>query len=187
MYIICGLGNPGKRYEKTRHNVGFMAIDKLAGRLNISVNKLKHNALIGEGRVGTKKVILMKPQTFMNLSGETIRSACDFYKVDPENILVIYDDIDFDAGVLKIRQKGSAGSHNGMKSIVSHLGTTEFPRVRIGVSKPKNGGDLVDFVLGRPDKDEEKLIEEVLDKAADAVISVVEDGVDIAMNRFNSR
>jgi len=133
MYIIVGLGNPGKQYENTRHNVGFNIIDILADEYGISVNKMKYKALIGEGRVGTEKVVLVKPVTYMNLSGESLAEIYNFYKVDTSNIVVIYDDIDLDVGKIRIRKKGSGGTHNGMRSIVKCLGTTDFPRVRVGV------------------------------------------------------
>ena len=149
MYIIVGLGNPGDKYEKTRHNVGFNVIDLLAKEYSIDVSKIKHKALIGEGRVGTEKVILVKPMTYMNLSGESVADICNYYNIDLENLIVIYDDIDLDVGKIRIRKKGSGGTHNGMRSIIKCLGSNEFPRVRVGISKPKNGQDLADFVLSR--------------------------------------
>ena len=155
MYIIVGLGNPGDKYEKTRHNVGFNVIDLLAKEYSIDVSKLKHKALIGEGRVGTEKVILVKPMTYMNLSGESVVDICNYYNVDLENVIVIYDDIDLDVGKIRIRKKGSGGTHNGMRSIIKCLGSNEFPRVRVGISKPKNGQDLADFVLSRFAKEDE--------------------------------
>ena len=142
MYIIVGLGNPGKQYENTRHNVGFNVIDILSEEYGISVTKMKHKALIGEGRVGTEKVVLVKPVTYMNLSGESLAEIYNFYKVETSNIVVIYDDIDLDVGKIRIRKKGSGGTHNGMRSIVKCLGTTDFPRVRVGVSKPEPDRDL---------------------------------------------
>ena len=148
MYIIVGLGNPGKQYENTRHNVGINVIDILAEEYGISVTKMKHKALIGEGRVGTEKVVLVKPVTYMNLSGESLAELYNFYKVDTSDIIVIYDDIDLDVGKIRIRKKGSGGTHNGMRSIVKCLGTTDFPRVRVGVSKPEPGRDLaISFFL----------------------------------------
>lgn len=185
MYIIIGLGNPGKKYEHTRHNAGFDAIDKIAERHGISVNKIKHKALIGEGRIGTEKVVLIKPQTYMNLSGESVISAYQFYKIDIENIIVLYDDIDLDIGKLRIRKKGSAGSHNGMKSIIKCLNTQDFPRVRIGVSKPEQGRDLADFVLSRVPKDMQVCMDEAIEKAADTVEEIVSSGIDKAMNKYN--
>lgn len=185
MYIIVGLGNPGKKYENTRHNAGFDAIDKFADENGIKIDKLKHKALIGEGRIGSEKVILVKPQTYMNLSGESVLSISQFYKVESENIVVLYDDIDLDIGKLRIRKKGSAGSHNGMKSIIKCLGTEDFPRVRIGVSRPPEGWDLADYVLSRVSKEQEKGMLEGIDKAAKTVKEIVNSGLDLAMNKYN--
>ncbi|ABR46395.1 Aminoacyl-tRNA hydrolase [Alkaliphilus metalliredigens QYMF] len=184
MYIIVGLGNPGKKYSGTRHNVGFDVIDLLAHRLGITVNKLKHKALYGEARIGGEKVILAKPQTFMNLSGESIREMMQFYKIDPENLIVIYDDIDVKVGSLRIRQSGSAGTHNGMKSTIYQLQTDAFPRIRIGVGRPEFG-DLSNYVLGSFTKDEIPLMKESLERATLTVESIVIDGIDKAMNRYN--
>ena len=170
MYVVVGLGNPGKQYENTRHNVGFNVIDILAKEYDISVTKIKHKALIGEGRIGSEKVLLVKPQT---------------YKVDLDNIIVIYDDIDLDVGKLRIRKKGSAGTHNGMRSIVKCLGSGDFPRVRVGVSKPMKGQDLADFVLSRFRKEEQADLEIGLEKAYKAVEAMIKENVDIAMNKYN--
>ena len=149
MFIIAGLGNPSAQYEGTRHNVGFDVIDRLSEKYNISVDSKKHRALIGKGIIDGQKVILVKPQTFMNLSGESIRSIIDYYKVDPEQeLLVIYDDISLDVGQLRIREKGSAGGHNGIKNIIDQLGTQVFPRIKIGVGEKPKGYDLADYVLG---------------------------------------
>ena len=185
MYIIVCLGNPGKQYENTRHNVGFNIIDILADEYGISVNKMKYKALIGEGRVGTEKVVLVKPVTYMNLSGESLAEIYNFYKVDTSNIVVIYDDIDLDVGKLRIRKKGSAGTHNGMRSIVKCLGSGDFPRVRVGVSKPMKGQDLADFVLSRFRKEEQADLEIGLEKAYKAVEAMIKENVDIAMNKYN--
>lgn len=185
MYIIVGLGNPGDKYEKTRHNVGFNVIDILAKEYGISVSKIKHKALIGEGRVGSEKVLLVKPQTYMNLSGETLIDIYNYYKVDMENIIVIYDDIDLDVGKIRIRKKGSGGTHNGMRSIIKCLGANDFPRVRVGVSKPKPGQDLADFVLSRFRKEESDDVELGLEKAAKAVDVMIRDNIDLAMNKYN--
>ena len=185
MYIIVGLGNPGKQYENTRHNVGFNIIDILADEYGISVNKMKYKALIGEGRVGSEKVLLVKPQTYMNLSGETLIDIYNYYKVDMENIIVIYDDIDLDVGKIRIRKKGSGGTHNGMRSIIKCLGANDFPRVRVGVSKPKPGQDLADFVLSRFRKEESDDVELGLEKAAKAVDVMIRDNIDLAMNKYN--
>ncbi|RDY23598.1 aminoacyl-tRNA hydrolase [Romboutsia maritimum] len=185
MYVIVGLGNPGKQYENTRHNVGFNVIDILSKEYGISVTKIKHKALIGEGRIGNEKVLLVKPQTYMNLSGETLIDIYKYYKVDLNNIVVIYDDIDLDVGKIRIRKKGSGGTHNGMRSIVKCLGSTEFPRVRVGVSKPALGQDLADFVLSRFRKEENDCLEEGLEKAYRAVDSIIKENIDTAMNKYN--
>ncbi|CEQ32170.1 peptidyl-tRNA hydrolase [[Clostridium] sordellii] len=185
MYVIVGLGNPGKQYEHTRHNVGFDVIDILAKEYGISVTKIKHKAFIGEGRVGSEKVILVKPQTYMNLSGETLIDIYNYYKVDSNNIVVIYDDIDLEVGKIRIRKKGSGGTHNGMRSILKCLGTNEFPRVRIGVSKPRQGQDLADFVLSRFRKEEADDIQDGLEKAAKAVDCMIRENLDLAMNKYN--
>lgn len=184
MFVIVGLGNPGKKFDETRHNVGFETIDLLAQRNNIKVNKLKHKALYGEGFWGGEKVLLVKPQTFMNLSGESVRDIMTFYKVEMENLIVIYDDIDIDVGTLRIRQKGSAGSHNGMRSIIYQLQSDLFPRIRIGVGRPEFG-DLANYVLGRFPKEEVTTMQEVVERAAKATESIVKDGVDKAMNMYN--
>ncbi|SDJ83167.1 aminoacyl-tRNA hydrolase [Natronincola ferrireducens] len=184
MYIIAGLGNPGKRYDGTRHNVGFEAIDLLAHRNGIKVNKLKHKALYGEGFWGGEKVVLVKPQTFMNLSGESLRDMMEFYKLDIKNLIVIYDDVDIEVGTLRIRQKGSSGSHNGMKSIIHQLQSHDFPRIRIGIGKPQYG-DLADYVLGRFSKEEISPTVEAIERAALAVESIVKEGIELAMNRYN--
>jgi PTH1 family peptidyl-tRNA hydrolase len=185
MYVIVGLGNPGKQYEHTRHNVGFDVIDILAKEYGISVTKIKHKALIGEGRVGSEKVLLVKPQTYMNLSGETLVDIYNYYKVDSENIVVIYDDIDLDVGKIRIRKKGSGGTHNGMRSILKCLGTNEFPRVRVGVSKPRPGQDLADFVLSKFRKEESQDIQDGLEKAAKSVDCMIRENIDLAMNKYN--
>ncbi|MGL5328910.1 MAG: aminoacyl-tRNA hydrolase [Peptostreptococcaceae bacterium] len=185
MYVVVGLGNPGKQYDRTRHNVGFDVIDILAKEYDINVSKIKHKALIGEGRVGTEKVLLVKPQTYMNLSGETLIDIYNYYNVDLENIIVIYDDIDLDVGKIRIRKKGSGGTHNGMRSIIKCLGTNDFPRVRVGVSKPRPGQDLADFVLSRFRKEENEDLEIGLEKAARSVDTMIRDNIDLAMNKYN--
>ena len=185
MYVVVGLGNPGKQYEKTRHNVGFDVIDILSKEYDINVSKIKHKALIGEGRVGSEKVILVKPQTYMNLSGETLIDIYNYYKIDMENIIVVYDDIDLDVGKIRIRKKGSGGTHNGMRSITKCLGSNDFPRVRVGVSKPRPGQDLADFVLSRFRKEESDDIELGLEKAAKAVDTMIRENIDLAMNKYN--
>ena len=187
MYIIVGLGNPGKQYENTRHNVGFNVIDMLAEEYSIDVSKAKFKALIGEGRVGSKKVVLVKPVTYMNLSGESLAEIYNFYKVDTQDIVVIYDDIDLDVGKIRIRKKGSGGTHNGMRSIVKCLGTTDFPRVRVGVSKPEPGRDLASFVLSRFSKEEEVDLKEGLKKAVLAIDSIIREDIDLSMNKYNGK
>ena len=186
MYIIAGLGNPGRQYAHTRHNVGFDAIDVLAEKYNIKVENAKGRALTGSGRIEGQSVLLVKPLTYMNLSGESIRAPADYYKVDPEDILVVYDDISLAPGQLRIRAKGSAGGHNGIKSIIAHLGTQEFPRVRVGVGeKPHPDYDMADWVLSKFAGEDLKPITEAIRKAADAVECLIQEGPDKAMNRFN--
>ena len=186
MYVIAGLGNPGKKYENTRHNIGFITIDQLAEKNNIEVSKLKFKALTGEGRIAGQKVVLVKPQTFMNLSGESIQEVMNFYKPEPDHLIVIYDDIDIELGTLRIRKSGSAGTHNGMRSIVQHLGTGGFPRIRIGMGGPSKG-DLVSYVIGGFTKEEVPVLEETVTQAVSAVECIVESGCDLAMNRYNIR
>ncbi|MDO4294661.1 MAG: aminoacyl-tRNA hydrolase [bacterium] len=185
MYIIAGLGNPTKDYEKTRHNVGFMAVDALADKLGISLTERKYRAFCGRGMLGTEKVLLLKPQTYMNNSGESIREAADFFKVDPAHVIVLYDDISLDVGKIRVRAKGSAGGHNGMKSIIQHLGSQEFKRVRVGIGDKPPQMDLADYVLGRFSKADAAVIEEAAKTAADAVTAIVTKGIDAAMNAFN--
>lgn len=185
MYIIVGLGNPGKKYEHTRHNVGFDVIDRFAEKHDIKVDRLKHKALIGEGRIAGEKVVLIKPQTYMNLSGESLISAVNFYKPDMDKVVVVYDDIDIDIGHIRIRKKGSAGSHNGMKSIISNLSTQDFPRFRVGVGRPESGRDLADFVLSRVSKTEEGKMMESIDNTVSALEVMIESDLDLAMNRYN--
>lgn len=188
MKIIAGLGNPTKEYEGTRHNIGFSVIDKLADKYNISMNEKKHKAICGKGMIEGEKVILLKPQTYMNLSGESVADAVNFYKVDPEeDVIIIYDDIDLDVGKLRIRAKGSAGGHNGMKNIIAHLGTQVFPRIRVGVGAKPKDWDLADYVLGRFPKEELPEIEAGRETACEAVKIIVSQGVEAAMNRINGR
>lgn len=186
MFIIAGLGNPGSAYEYTKHNMGFLAIDNLAKRLNINVNRIKFKGLVGEGRIGNEKVVLLKPQTYMNNSGESIREICNFYKVSPENLIVFVDDIDIGFANLKIKKKGSAGTHNGLKSIISQLQSDDFPRIKIGVGKQHQGEDLADFVLSGFSKSEGAQIEKTIDYAVDSAIEIVEHGVESAMNKYNN-
>lgn len=187
MYIIAGLGNPSKEYEKTRHNAGFDTIDLLAEKLGIDLTEKKHRAYCGKGMIGTEKVLLLKPQTFMNNSGESLRDAADFYKVEPEQILVIYDDISLEPGQLRIRMKGSAGGHNGIKSIIAHLKTQDFPRIKIGVGAKPERMDLADYVLSRFSPAEREKMEESFREGAEAVITFLKDGKDAAMNQYNRK
>lgn len=187
MYIIAGLGNPTREYDKTRHNVGFSVIDVLADRYGIAVTEKKHKALYGKGVIEGQKVILAKPQTFMNLSGESIRAMVDFYKVDPTEIIVIYDDISLEPGQLRIRLKGSAGGHNGIKNIIAQLGTQEFPRIKVGVGEKPPRMDLAAYVLSRFSKEEQPLMDEAFREAADAAVMMMTDGPDRAMNHYNTK
>lgn len=187
MYLIAGLGNSTKEYDKTRHNVGFAVIDTLADKYRIDVSEKKHKALCGKGVIEGQKVLLVKPQTFMNLSGESIRAAVDYYKIKPEDIIVIYDDISLDPGQLRIRLKGSAGGHNGIKNIIAHLGTQEFPRIKVGVGAKPPRMDLADYVLSRFSPDEQKLMDEAFKEAAEAAASMMTDGAERAMNHYNTK
>ena len=187
MIIITGLGNPGKQYDKTKHNVGFWVIDKLAKEYNIEVTKFKHKALIGEGNIAGKKVLLVKPQTYMNLSGESIREIIKFYKVPLEQFYVIYDDTSLPLSNVRIREKGSAGGHNGIKNIIAHLGTDIFLRIKVGIGEKPNGWDLADYVLAPFSKDEEPLILSGVDKAYHAVELLLTKGIKEAMNQTNEK
>lgn len=185
MYLIVGLGNPEEEYSNTRHNMGFDTINKIAKQYNIEVNKNKFKGLCGSGIIENKKVILLKPQTYMNLSGESIKETMDFYKIQQENLIIIYDDIDLEAGIIKIRKKGGPGTHNGMKSVISIIKTQEFARVRVGIGKPERKEQLIEYVIGKiPDKDQ-KILDEATTKSKEALIEIIKNGVDIAMNKFN--
>ena len=186
MYVIVGLGNPGKKYENTRHNLGFITIDRLAEENDIKVSKLKFKALTGEGRIGSERVLLVKPQTYMNLSGESVREIMNFYKLEPENLIVIYDDFDIDVGTIRIRKFGSAGTHNGMKSIIFQIQSDRFPRIRIGTGSD-HMGNLADFVTGGFTKGEVPLLEEAVTNAVKACETIISDGTDKAMNLYNSK
>ncbi len=185
MKVIVGLGNPGSEYEKTRHNTGFMVIDKIAEKYNIEIKKEKSKALIGTGDINGEKVMLVKPQTFMNLSGEAVRGIMDFYKESIDNLLVVFDDIDLELGNIRIKERGSAGTHNGMKSVVQNIGTVDFKRVKVGIGKPKGNMDLVNFVLGKFSDDELKILTESIEKAVEAVEIIVSGNVSKAMNLYN--
>jgi PTH1 family peptidyl-tRNA hydrolase len=183
--VIAGLGNPGNKYENTRHNVGFAVIDVLAEKTGIKVNRLKYKGLIGEGAIKGKKVLLVKPQTFMNLSGECLREIVEWYRIPVGNIIVIYDDADLPAGTLRIRPGGSSGTHNGMKSIIYQLQSDEFPRIRIGIGNAPEGWELADYVLARFNADEAGIIGRSVEMAAEAAITIVESGINTAMNLYN--
>ncbi len=185
-YIIAGLGNPGSKYEMTRHNAGFLAIDLFAIEKEINIKRLKFHSLVGEVKIGEKKCLLMKPQTFMNNSGEAIAEAAKFYKIPPEKIIIISDDVSLDVGKIRIRRKGSAGGHNGLKSIISLIGSEDFPRIKIGVGKkPAPEYDLVDWVLGRFPKELEPDLKSALENAAKAIPLIVNGNTDRAMNLYN--
>lgn len=187
-FVIVGLGNPGRKYDGTRHNAGFDVIDELVDRFHIGGPEKFGKSMIGKGRIGDRKVILVKPMTYMNLSGEAVQEIVHYFRIDPANdLVVISDDIDLETGHLRIRKKGSAGGHNGLKNIVQNLGTTDFPRIRVGVGgKPDPDYELMNYVLGHFSGEDKKLMEEATSKAADAVACMVTDGIDLAMNRYNT-
>lgn len=185
LYIIAGLGNPGIKYQDTRHNAGFIVIDILADKYNIKTNQLKHKALIGSGTIEGTKVLLVKPQTYMNNSGESIRGIVEWYKVPLEHVILIYDDVDLPLGKLRVRPKGSSGTHNGMKSVIYHLQSDIFPRIRMGIDKTPEEWDIIDYVLGRFTDDEKKVIFESGLRAAEAVSTIITSGIDEAMKKFN--
>lgn len=186
MYVILGIGNPGKQYENTKHNIGFISLDFLAASLGIQMNKIKFKALVGEGYLGSEKVLLVKPQTYVNLSGESVAEIMNFYKLPPENLIVIYDDINLDAGRIRIRPKGSDGGHNGIKSILYHLKSDNFPRIRLGVGMKPQGYDLADWVLSKFTDEEIKVMSKAVDLVPDMVEEIIKRGASSAMNRFNS-
>lgn len=188
MYIIVGLGNPGRQYEGTRHNIGFQVIDEIAAKHHIGVAEKKHKALVGKGMIQGEKVILVKPQTFMNLSGESVRSVIDYYKIDETaELILILDDVSLQSGQLRIRKKGSAGGHNGLKNVILHLNHDEFMRIRIGIGEKPSGYDLADYVLGHFAKEEEESVLRSIKDASEAVEVLLTDGMDKAMNRFNKK
>ena len=185
-YLIVGLGNPGRQYEITRHNAGFLFMDMLSEKLNVKINKIKYKSVIGEADIAGHRCILMKPQTFMNLSGEAVREACSFYKIPPENVIVIFDDISLPCGGLRIRRKGSAGGHNGIKSIIQCLGSDNFPRIKLGVGeKPHPDYDLADYVLSAFSKDDIPLMKQAMEKGCDALEYIVDGKIDAAMSKFS--
>lgn len=185
MYIIAGLGNPGSKYENTRHNMGFKAIDAIASEFGIDVNRAKFKGLIGEGRIGSEKVILLKPQTYMNLSGQSVREIMNFYKIPEENLIVIYDDFDLPIGSIRVRKSGGPGTHNGMKSVVQELGSRKFPRVRVGIGS--SDGSTIQFVIGKVGKDEQQILNEAAEAAASAASDIIRIGIENAMNIHNTR
>ena len=187
MIIIAGLGNPTKQYEGTRHNAGFRVIDKIADDYGISINKKEFKGLCGSGYIEGQKVLLLKPQTFMNLSGESIRAAADFYKVEPEDVIVIFDDISLEPGNIRIRKKGSAGGHNGIKNIIAMTGTQNFMRIKVGVGEKPKGWDLADYFLGRFDTEDRAKVEEAIQHAIDAAVMMMQGEVDKAMNDYNTK
>lgn len=185
MYLIVGLGNPGEEYENTRHNMGFKTINELAKKYNIILTKTKFKGNYATGIIEGEKVILLEPQTYMNLSGESVKPMLDFYKLTPADLLLIYDDLDVDIGSIKIRKKGGAGTHNGMKSVVNNLGTEEFARIRVGIGKPILKLDMINYVIGYVPKDELDELNKGVKMAADAVVDILKNGIDHAMNKFN--
>ena len=187
MYLIVGLGNPESDYSKTRHNMGFNVINKLASKYAIDINKSKFRGLFGSGIIEGEKVILLKPQTFMNLSGESVIEAMNFYKITPNELIVIYDDFDTDSGAIRIRKTGSAGSHNGMKSVINSINTENFCRVRVGIGRPQNKIDMITYVIGHIPEEEMKILDEGTDIAKDAVAEIIKNGTEIAMNKFNKK
>ena len=185
MYIIAGLGNPGKEYEETRHNAGFKVIDRLSDKYNIDVTEGKFKGLIGKGVIDGNKVILVKPLTYMNNSGECIRAVMDYYKAGTEDLIVIYDDISLAPGKLRLRPRGSAGGHNGIKSIIAHLGTEQFNRIKFGVGDKPKGWDLVDWVLGRFNAQDKEILEQGRDRGCEAVACIMNEGIESGMNKYN--
>lgn len=185
MYLIVGLGNPESEYAKTRHNMGFNVINRIADKYKIDVNSKKYDGLFWMGEIEGEKVILLKPQTYMNDSGRCVIKFKNFYKIVDEKCLVIYDDIDLEKAEIRIRKKGSPGSHNGVKSVTQNLGTQDFPRVRVGIGKPEFKEDLINYVIGKISKDEQELLAKGVEKAKEAVIEIIKNGIDSAMNKFN--
>jgi peptidyl-tRNA hydrolase, PTH1 family len=185
MKLIVGLGNPGKQYDKTRHNIGFEVIDFLSNHYNIPLDKAKFKGNYGIGNIGGEKVILLKPLTYMNLSGESIRPIMDYYNLEPDDLVVIYDDLDLPVGKIRLRQKGSSGGHNGIKSTILHVGTEKFNRIRVGIDRPKNGMKVVDYVLGKFTKEEMDVLEDTIKKCSDACVQWAEEPFLQVMNKYN--
>ena len=186
-WLIVGLGNPGQKYEHTRHNMGFLTVDLLAEQLNVKLNKVKFKSAYNIVRFGGQKCLVMKPQTYMNLSGEAVHEAAQFYKIPADHVLVIYDDVSLPVGKLRVRPTGSAGGHNGIKDIIAHLGTQEFQRIRVGVGEKPKDYDLAAYVLGHFAAEDRKKVEEAIAQAADAVGLMVQDRADEAMNLYNKK
>ena len=185
MYLIVGLGNPENEYAHTRHNMGFDTINQIAKNNNIQITKNKFKGLCESTIIQNQKVILLKPQTYMNLSGESVKEVAEFYNLKPEEIIVIYDDIDIEKGHIKIRKKGGAGSHNGMKSVVEELQSTDFARIRVGIGQPESKSDMINYVIGKVPQEEQEILQQGVEKAAKAVEEILKNGIDIAMNKFN--
>ena len=185
MYLIIGLGNPEEEYSNTRHNMGFDTINTLAKKYGIEVTKKKFKGLVGTGIIENEKVLLLKPQTYMNLSGDSLIEAMDYYDIEPEDLIVIYDDMDIEKGTIKIRKKGGPGSHNGMKSIIENLQTTDFTRIRIGIGKPEHEADKINYVIGKIPKSEQEILKKGTDLATMAIPEIIKNGVDNAMNKYN--
>ena len=185
MYLIVGLGNPENEYANTRHNMGFNVINEISDKCNIKVSKSKFDALYGMGEINGKKVILVKPQTYMNLSGESIIKFKKFYKISNKEIIVIYDDIDLAVGDIRLKPKGGAGTHNGMRSVLQNLNTEEFIRVRVGIGTPANKEDMINYVIGAIPKREKEILDESVKRASESVLEVLQNGIDVAMNKFN--
>lgn len=183
MFLIVGLGNPGNEYEDTRHNIGFKVVDNIAKEYNIEINRQKFKGIYGEGFIDKEKIILLKPTTYMNLSGESVRAVVDFYNIDNDHILVIYDDISLEIGTLRIREKGSAGGHNGIKSIIAHLGSDVFSRIKVGVGQPNV--DLIKYVLGKFTQEEKVVVSESIEASTKAAREIINNDVKTAMNQFN--
>ena len=186
-WLVVGLGNPGEKYAKTRHNMGFLTLDLLAEKENIRIDRLKFKAVTAQATFGGARCLLMKPQTYMNLSGEAVREAAQFYKIPPEKVLVIYDDVSIPVGKIRVRPSGSAGGHNGIKNIIAHLGTDKFPRVKVGVGGPGQEGDMIDWVIGNPSQAERKILQDSFERAIGAAESIIRNDGDCqkAMNLFN--
>lgn len=185
MYLIVGLGNPEEEYNHTRHNMGFHVINKLARKYEITMNRKKYEGIYGDGKIEEEKIILLKPQTYMNASGKSIIQFMRFYKLQPENIIVIYDDMDVEPGKIKIRKKGGPGSHNGMKSVIHEIQSQEIPRIRVGIGRPEEQNQMIEYVIGEIDPEEEKELEEGVEKAAEAIEAILKIGIDKAMNQYN--